>query len=166
MEMQFRIATISDKDAVGRLLSASYTTLLASSYPAELLVRALPMMIVPQDLLLQSGRYLVAETSDADLISAGGWTKEAPGRGPATPGLGHVRHVATDPEWVGRGLGSALVTQLLADAGASGMSRMEVWSTLNARDFYARCGFDEIGGFEVAMGGGLMLPSIRMVADI
>jgi hypothetical protein len=56
-----RIARFADSDAVGALLVASYSSLLAARYDGDVLDRALPHLTRANPILLASGTYYVAE---------------------------------------------------------------------------------------------------------
>jgi GNAT superfamily N-acetyltransferase len=80
-----------------------------AGYDAFFLSAALPLMTRANPTLLQSGTYYLSETQDGTIIGCGGWTFERPGGGEVVPGLVHIRHFATHPDWIGRGIGTALV---------------------------------------------------------
>jgi GNAT superfamily N-acetyltransferase len=159
--LTLRAATKADLAAVDLLLSESYPRLLAADYAPSLLVTAVPLISRAQPDLVLSGRYFVAIAGDA-VVAAGGWSAGAPGKGVATAGLGHVRHVVTDWRFQRRGIGRALMTAVLADARAAGVSGMECLSTLTAEPFYASLGFRARGPVMVALRPGIDFPAIRM----
>lgn len=163
-----RIATMDDADAVGALLRVSYSELLASAYPAELLAAALPLMTRANPRLLRSGSYYLAEAADGALAGCGGWTLERPGRldDPIDPALGHVRHFATHPGWVRRGVARELLDRCIAEARAAGVQRFECYSTLDGEPFYRALGFTAVETIAVPMGEGVALPSTRMIRHI
>ena len=144
MVFSLRVANIDDAPAVSALLEASYTGQLAVGYAPEVLVRALPLMTKANPRLLKSGTYYVAEADD-QLVGCGGWSKEAPGTHEITEGMGHIRHVATHPGWLRRGIGRALLLRCFREATLAGISTLECHSTLVAVDFYAAAGFKVIG---------------------
>ena len=115
-----RIATPADSAAVNAVLAASYPALLAPRYDGEVLARALPFLIRAHPGLLASGTYYVAER-DGALVGCGGWTVAEPGSGEIVEGEAHVRHFATHPDWVGRGIASALLARCFADARQAGI---------------------------------------------
>ncbi|WP_210528035.1 GNAT family N-acetyltransferase [Rubellimicrobium arenae] len=146
-----RRATLADIGAVDALLGRSYGPLLRSHYPPSTLVLALPRMARAQPGLLASGRYYLAE-EEGVLLGAGGWSQDAPGGG-VTPGMGHVRHVATDARAVRRGIGRAILDRVAMDARSAGLVRLSCLSTLTAVPFYAALGFQEVGPRTLQFGG-------------
>ena len=104
-----RVATPADSDAVGALLVASYSTLLAASYDSDMLADALPHLTKANPTLLACGTYYVAERKPGNLVGCGGWTAAKPGNGEIAEGEAHIRHFATHPEWTRYGIGSALL---------------------------------------------------------
>ncbi len=161
--LTFEIATPAARAEVEDILRRSYGRLLAVAYPQELITRVIPVVSRAQDDLLGSGSYVLARVADGALAAVGGWTLDAPGRGPRTPGLAHIRHVATDPDRGRQGIGRALIAYLVSDASARGGARqVEALATRNAERFYAACGFRRIDEVDVPLGPGIALPSVRM----
>ena len=162
--MILRPARPADIAAIDTLLARSYPRLLRADYPASVLVTALPRIVRAQPALIASGTYFVIE-EDGAIRAAGGWTRAAPGRGRSAAGTGNIRHVATDPDQLRRGLASRLMDHVVATARAAGMARLDCLSTRTARPFYAARGFREIGPTEVSLGPGIVFPAIRMVRE-
>jgi GNAT superfamily N-acetyltransferase len=157
-----RIARPSDSEAVSALLAASYSNLLTACYDSDTLNRALPFMTRANPALLRSGTYYVAERGPGNLVGCGGWTTARPGSGEIIEGEAHIRHFATHPEWVGRGVGSSLLARCFSDARTLGIRKLHCFSTLNAERFYRASGFETIGPIGVPMGRSLIFPSVLM----
>jgi len=166
MSLILRVATPDDAPAVDALLKRSYGSLLREDYPAEILIAALPMMVRSNPKLLASGTYFVVEDEAGAVIGAGGWTPWAPGDMADTPGLGHIRHVATDDRSVRRGVGRMILERCIAEAKDAGLERLEALSTLTAAPFYESMGFEDIEPVAVPMGPDVMLPSVRMLREL
>ena len=148
------------------LLEASYPTLMPPGYDAAVLAAALPLMTRANPALLSSGTYFLAESVDGLTVGCGGWTRERPGSGEVAPDLAHIRHFATHPEWIGRGVGRALYSRCAREARAAGARRLECYASLNAEGFYAALGFKSLERIEVPMGAGATLPSLLMARSI
>src|SRR5918994_4549128 len=120
-----RVAGPDDAEAIGAVLRASYPTLMAPAYPADVLARALPFMVRPNPALLRSGTYYLAATPDNTVVGCGGWTFERPGEPDSAidPTHGHIRHFATHPDWIRHGIGRALYERCVAEARAVGVQR-------------------------------------------
>jgi len=161
-----RIARPSDLDAVSAVLAASYSNLLTARYDREILNRALPFMTSANPALLRSGTYYVAEIGQGNLVGCGGWTAGRPGSGEIIEGEAHIRHFATHPEWIGRGVGSSLLARCFSDARTLGIRKLHCFSTLNAERFYQASGFETIGPIDVSMGRSLTFPSVLMSRDL
>lgn len=161
-----RTATPADSSAVTGVISASYGNLLAAHYDAALLRRALPLMTKANAALLASGTYYVAEADTSEIVGSGGWSFARPGTTDVVPGTAHVRHFATDPRWLGRGVAKAILQHCITEAGSRGASIMEAYSTLAAVEFYRALGFVVIGPIDVALAPGLLLPSLHMKRDL
>ena len=80
--------------------------------------------------------FRVAETADGDLIGAGAlhvmWED-----------LGEVRTLAVDDEWLGHGVGHALLEALEVEARELGLSRL--FCLTFEVDFFSRHGFEDMG---------------------
>jgi amino-acid N-acetyltransferase len=57
--------------------------------------------------------------------------------------LGEIRTLAVNPEWLGKGVGHALLLRLEADARKLGLSRL--FCLTFEVDFFTRHGFGEVG---------------------
>lgn len=77
-------------------------------------------------------------------------------------GVGHIRHFATCPDWVGRGIGRRIFTECETQARIIGIESFECYSSLDASAFYEALGFIIIGRIEIPMGDGIFLPSVHM----
>lgn len=161
-----RIATPGDEARVNDLLAVSYSTLMPSAYDAPSLTPVLGVMTRAQPALLSAGTYFVAETVDGHLVGCGGWTKERPGNGELAPGLGHIRHFATHPDWISRGIGRAIYALCEIQARAAGVERFECYASLNAEEFYTALGFTPARRFDLEMGEGLKFPSVLMLRSL
>jgi N-acetylglutamate synthase-like GNAT family acetyltransferase len=162
-----RAATPADADAVTALLAASYgPAFFAGWHEPDLLARALPLMARANPDLLAAGTYHVAALADGSLVGCGGWTAGEPGTGRIVPGLAHIRHFATHPDWARRGIAGALLAHSLREADAQGATHMECLSTLPAERFYRAHGFERIRPLEVPLTKDTRLPGILMRREL
>lgn len=167
--LTLRLATSLDLGAVDALLARCYPRLLAADYAPSVRVTALPIIARAQPLLLASGRYWLALGDDGRLLGAGGWSLGAPratGPGPRSPLTAHVRHVATDPDALRRGVGRTILMRCIDGARAAGAQRMECLSTRMAVPFYAALGFRGAEEVTVPLAPGIAFPAVRMGRDL
>lgn len=148
--LSVRVATLSDADAVGDVLARSYSALYRGWYRDDVLAAALPAMTRANAALLGSGRYFLALVG-ARVIACGGWSDREPG-GAHIEGRAHLRHFATDPDFINRGAGGAIMAECFTNAARAGMAEMEVISSLTAEAFYAGRGFRVVGPVEQRIG--------------
>lgn len=158
--MHIRPTTQADLAAVDALLARSYPKLLKADYPPSVLVTALPIIARARPELLTCGTYYVVDDAGG-ILGAGGWTTDR-----SIPALGHIRHVVTDDRAVRRGVGRALMAHCFDAARATGMARLECWSTYTAVPFYEAVGFVAIGPMEVPLDPGITFPATRMMRDM
>jgi GNAT superfamily N-acetyltransferase len=159
MTVSLRRADPADLSAVDRLLARSYPRLLAADYPPSTMVLAVPRLIRARPELLASGRYFLAEDAEGCLLAAGGFSA-------GSADTGHVRHVATDPDVVRRGVGRALMQHVLRAARQSGVLWMDCLATRTAVPFYAALGFRTVFPTEIQLAPGIAFPAVRMLADL
>lgn len=157
-----RKATATDELLVSELLNASYPILMAAAYDRLLLTATLPFMTRANPTLLQSGTYYLSETQGGAIIGCGGWTFERPGGGDVVPGLAHIRHFATHPDWIGGGIGRDLYARCEDEARTAGAREFECYSSLNAEGFYTSLGFKSVKRIEIPMGRELSFPAVLM----
>lgn len=105
------------------------------------------------------------------VLGAAGWSEAAPvadgTKASQQAAVGHVRHVATDPGAVRRGIGAAIMGQVLRDARAKGVRRLECLSTRTAVAFYAAQGFTVVvPEVEVPLGPDILFPSVSMLRQV
>jgi N-acetylglutamate synthase-like GNAT family acetyltransferase len=165
-DFAIRAATLEDELAVNALLEASYPVLMQMEYDQDLLSAALPALTRAHPELLRTRTYYVAETQSKKVVGCGGWTRERPGKGDIADGLGHIRHFASHPDWIGRGIGRLIYEACERQARSESVTRFECYSSLNAEGFYARLGFETVRRIEIELGPHLTLPSILMRRSI
>jgi GNAT superfamily N-acetyltransferase len=160
-DLTLRIAQSADVGALDRLFQRSYARLLMPDYPPSVMVTAIPVIARAQPALVGSGLFYVVEDADG-IVGAGGWSLQPPGGMQGQRGTGHVRHVATDPDAVRRGVGRMLMEHIALVAKASGMMELACHSTLTAVPFYESMGFEQLGGISIPLAGGIIFPAVRM----
>jgi len=157
-----RLATPGDASAVTALLEASYPKLFAAGYDPKILATALPRMTKANPRLLASGGFFLAESEDRQIVGCGGWSKERPGTNETREGEAHIRHFATHPDWLRRGIGRAMIARCVAQAKAAGIERFDCYSSLVAVDFYEAMGFTVVGPMTLELGLDVTLPGCLM----
>ncbi len=161
-EITIRTASTEDREILSALIAAAYGKLAEGGhYDQRSLGVALPAMSRANPKLLESGSYYIAEI-DGRAAGCGGWTREAPGTGEVVDGVGHIRHFATHPDFLRRGVARRLLDHCLAQAATQGVRLMKSNSTLPAQAFYAAAGFVRVREIEVEMAPGAHLPAIEM----
>lgn len=156
-----RVAEPEDAARVSAVLAASYSAIYPAWYAPEVVAAALPSMATARPELLASGRYFLAEASGRP-VACGGWSVEWPGTRIVEEGLAHARHFATDPAFVRRGIGGAILDFAMESARTAGCAHMACDASLPAERFYAAHGFVAIAGRDVMVGGAHRFPVVRM----
>lgn len=162
--LTIRLATLRDVPQVDALLARAYPLLLRADYPPATLQAALPLIARAQPHLVGCGSYFIAARGGVTL-AAGGWTRAAPQGAEGPEGLGHVRHVVTDPRHVRQGIGRALMRAVMGHAAAAGVHSLHCQSTLTAAPFYAALGFREVCRIDLRLRPGILFPAVHMVCE-
>lgn len=164
MQWIVRPSALDDSHAVTELLMSSYETLLQKDYDAKILKEALPLITSPRPELLTCGTwYVVEHPSTGSLVGCGGWTQENPSTR-NKQGHPHVRHVATHPNFLRKGVASAIWNRIRQDiTSQSGRdTTLEVFSTLTAQTFYESLGFEAVGSIDIPLTATCKFPSVIM----
>ncbi len=160
------VATPENEVEINKVLAASFSSLLTAKYDDILVAPILPRVTTVNPQLLNSGSYYIAKDDNNNIVGCGGWTHEKPGTSEVVTGEAHIRHFATDPAHIGKGIGKALFEHSKAAAKLENVDTLICYSTLNAELFYKSLGFETFKLFDLDMGDGLMFPSILMKAEI
>lgn len=161
-----RLARPDDAEGVSALLKASYPLLMRGAYDDAVLAAALPAITEANLELLSSGLYFVAVAPSQMIVGCGGISGVRPGTAEAQSGVGHIRHFATHPEWLRRGIGRRIMERSVERARDLGLIALECYSSLNAVDFYTAEGFAVVAEVTVPIAGRYPLPAILMRRDI
>jgi len=156
-----RTARPDDVGQVSALLERSYLPLWAGHYEAALLDAVAPLVTRANPRLLASGTFFVAMSDCGIAVGCGGWTHEAPGTGVLEDGIGHIRHFATDADWLRLGIGGAIIRRCIAEAKVEGLTTLMADSARGAELFYAAFGFQPLGP-SAPMIGDTILPGTMM----
>lgn len=104
------------------------------------------------DLAVRQGRTRTAVADDG-IVGFATWL--------STAGVIEIEDLFVDPEWMRRGIGRALVLDLIAIARGRGARRVEVTANQHALAFYEKAGF--VVGYEVETRFG---PAPRMHLEV
>ena len=167
-----RLAVPGDIPALKRLMARSIDGLLPDFLePVQVIASREVMGLDTQ--LIEDATYYVVEIDGAP-AGCGGWSRRAtlfggdhsagrdaalldPASDPA-----RVRAMYTDPDFVRRGVGRAILDICEAAAAAEGFSRCEMAATLAGEPLYAACGYHRIEPFEAETSTGVRVPLVRM----
>ena len=167
-----RLAVPGDIPALKRLMARSIDGLLPDFLePVQVIASREVMGLDTQ--LIEDATYYVVEIDGAP-AGCGGWSRRAtlfggdhsagrdaalldPASDPA-----RVRAMYTDPDFVRRGVGRAILDICEAAAAAEGFSRCEMAATLAGEPLYAACGYHRIEPFEAETSTGVRVPLLRM----
>lgn len=160
--LKLRRSDVGDAVAVTALLHESYPRLLAPDYGNDLLATVLPIMCRANPALLTSGTFYVVEDGAAQIVGCGGWTAASPGSGEVRPGEGHIRHFATHPAALRRGVASLIMRRCLSEARQAKIRRLHCNSTRTAELFYRAHGFRTVRDLDIQLTPEISFPGKLM----
>jgi GNAT superfamily N-acetyltransferase len=111
-----------------------------------------PEFLELSDVPVTEGRVRAA-LSDGAVVGFAAWVP--------TPGAVELEDLFVDPDQMQRGVGRALVLDVVAIASSQGANRVEVTANPDARVFYAKVGFVADGYVHTTFG-----PGVRMHLDV
>lgn len=160
--LELRPCTLADREIVEAILTVSYGALLKGFYPDGVLQQAVPFMSVAQPALLKSGTYYLMFV-DGEPAACGGWSRVMPGaKKRYITGTAHIRHVATHPDFLRKGLARRILDHSFDAAKKRKAVKMSCFSSLSAVAFYKSVGFHEIGKKSVQFTGDLAFDMMVM----
>jgi N-acetylglutamate synthase-like GNAT family acetyltransferase len=159
--LEIRPAGEADKDELESLIADCYATVYPGWYDEDVLLEAMPQMLRIDPRLLASGHYFVA-SFDNHVAGCGGWSAGAPGPGNDKATSAHIRHFATHPDFMGKGIGGTILEHCVSKAKSRGLARLQCFSSLPAESFYARHGFAKVDEVNVMLGGSVAFPAVLM----
>ncbi len=160
-DLTMRAADGGDRAALERLIGDCYSAVYPGWYGKDVLGLAMPAMLHIDPVLLSSGRYFAASFGGA-LAGCGGWSANAPGNSASTEKTAHIRHFATHPDFMGKGVGGAILDRCISEASNTGMAQLRCFSSLPAEGFYARHGFQKLDSVNVMLSDGVHFPAVLM----
>jgi GNAT superfamily N-acetyltransferase len=159
--LEIRPAGEADKPDLESLIAECYAAVYPGWYDEEVLSEAMPQMLRIDPRLLASGHYFVA-MFDKQVAGCGGWSSGAPMHDNGVAASAHIRHFATHPDFMGKGVGGAILEHCVSQARSRGIARLQCFSSLPAQSFYARHGFATVEEVNVMLGGSVAFPAVLM----
>jgi len=169
--LSFRLATLEDQAALGKLMDAAIAELQKPFLSAGQIASSRTIMGLDTELITDQTYFLVE--ADGELAGCGGWSRRAtlyggnqtPGRSVALLNprfdAARVRAMYTHPEHVRKGIGRLVLGLCERAAAAEGFRRVELMSTMAGLPMYLACGY--VAGERVEdPRGGVPVPLVRM----
>jgi GNAT superfamily N-acetyltransferase len=160
-DLTMRAADDADRASLEALIAECYSAVYPGWYDEDVLGGAMPAMLRIDPALLVSGRYFAAWFGGA-LAGCGGWSASAPGNTASVEKTAHIRHFATHPDFMGKGVGGAILDRCVSEASFAGMASLRCFSSLPAEGFYARHGFHKLDSVNVMLSDGAYFPAVLM----
>lgn len=141
-----RPAEHDDKEEAAQVIQQAFEETCREDYDPETLRIAAAMISKPQNRLIESGTWYVAEHPDSGhIVGCGGWCVEH------KTGRASLQQFASDPNYPNSKIGSALWKKTKEDIQQEfhPEEQMEVVSTLTAKPFYEKVGFEPVKNVDV-----------------
>ncbi len=156
--VDLRVARESDLDAIRVLQRESILAIGEDSYTAgQTRAWADWQEADARTLLAQGGEVLVGK-GDTGLVCMGGWRPDA-----ADPTVAWIRSVFVSPRVARRGYGAQVMTGLERSCAGSGRTTLNLFASVNARQFYERLGYRSLSVESWTAASGVELGAIRMM---
>lgn len=168
-----RLAHEDDIPALEDLIPLSVRGLQSAYYSAAQMEAALGPVFGVDRQLISDGTYFVVEEA-GQIVGSGGWSRRKAvfggDRGRAgedaalDPGCdaARIRAFFVHPGWARRGIGRAILAACETALVVAGFREAVMVATLAGEPLYARHGYAVQERYEVPLGGGVMLPVVRM----
>jgi GNAT superfamily N-acetyltransferase len=177
-----RLAADADIPALTRLIELSVRVLQLNDYTNDQIEGALGTVLGLDTQLIRDGAYYAAEVSSVAgnrvIVACGGWSRRktlfgsdhGPYRenaylNPASDAA-RIRAFFVHPDWVRRGLGSAILRACERAAMEVGFNRFEMGATLTGAPLYESKGYSVIERIRVPLHNGETLPVVRMAKSV
>lgn len=151
--LKLRVATLEDRDAIDAMLPGAFQASLSRFYGTDRLQYLLPWVSCVHQDLLTSGTFYVFSDGAGQILACGGWTRAAPGTGRVEDGLGHIRHFATAPQFMRRGLARRIFDRCASEARLAGLRELACDAVLGSEPFYGAMNFAMVGQRTLDPGG-------------
>jgi GNAT superfamily N-acetyltransferase len=168
-----RLAREDDVPSLEALIPLSVRALQAPYYSCAQMEAALGPVFGVDRQLIRDGTYFVSE-SNGQILGCGGWsrrrslfggdqvrTQPDPELDPARDAA-RVRAFFVHPAWARRGIGRSIMKACERAIQESGFRSVDIVATLAGEPLYASFGYAVVERYEIALGGGLQLPAVRM----
>ncbi|MBI2428910.1 MAG: GNAT family N-acetyltransferase [Ignavibacteriales bacterium] len=152
MEYSIRKATFNDCSDIDKLIALSARELSAQDYTPEQIEGALQGAFGVDTQLIKDETYFVVE-AEGNIVGCGGWSKRKTlfgsdkegSRDPAElnpeTDSAKIRAFFVHPNWVRKGIGTAILARCEQEAAAFGFHSLELMATLPGIKLYSACGF-------------------------
>lgn len=171
---QIRLAALADVPTLEWLIPLSVRGLQATVYSPEQIEAALGVVFAVDRQLIRDGTYFVVEQGGA-VIAGGGWSRRRAVCGgdhlrddddnealDPTKEPGRIRAFFVHPDYARRGIGRALLLTCEDAMRSAGFFEAVLVATLAGEPLYASNGYTVLEREVVSLGGGLVLPVVRM----
>ncbi|OKH55662.1 GNAT family N-acetyltransferase [Calothrix sp. HK-06] len=175
---KLRLAKMDDISALQELIPRSVRQLQKDYYSHELREGALGSVFGVDSQLIKDGTYFVVENNTA-IIGCGGWSYRKLLYGSdqlhtidefylLDPKLdaARVRAFFVDPNYVRKGIGTAILKACEEAIIVNGYTRAELVATLTGEPLYTSYGYIAVERYDIGLKNGLFLPVVRMLKSL
>lgn len=153
MDVTVRRARSADILQVYEVFASSLRKLCSRHYTPEQIHASLQVM----------NHEVYAKSIDTDVFLVCEFAENVVGFGRMQTSMGEITGLYVDPDFAGRGIGSALLRQLEDVAVAMRWDQTQLYATLNSVGFYKKAGYGINSLTMTELAEGVVLPSVRMI---
>lgn len=158
--LDIRKADMDDVPAIRTLQERSLRVLGNGHYTPEEVALFIDRFGTMDFAVLEEDHFFLAADGSGRPVGTGGWSQRQPGyqggqKALAAPDIATVRGVFVDPGATRRGIGSAIMRHVEADARAHGIRTLSLTATLSGIALYRALGYRERRRWTIELGGGL-----------
>jgi GNAT superfamily N-acetyltransferase len=178
MELEFRLATISDIPALEQVIAASARQLAINDYTSEQIEAALGSAWGVDSQLIEDRTYWVVVAPGSGIIACGGWSyrrtlfgsdcqqgREAITLDPRSDAA-RIRAFFVRPDWARKGIGRALLEKCETEARLHGFDSAVLVATLPGVRLYRQFGYVGNKTVDYKLPNGLSIAFVPMTKNL
>jgi GNAT superfamily N-acetyltransferase len=138
-------------------------------YAPQVIERFLEDVGTLDEAVVAEGHYFLVRDAGGAVIGSGGWSRRRPAYGSggaAEAARPVVRGVFVDPGHIRRGIATALMRHVEADASAHGCATLHLCATLSGVGFYGALGYRRLGPRTLRLADGTGFACVDMQAAL
>lgn len=171
--LHIRFAGKADRQELRSLQAYAMRRLAAPYYDEAVIEGFIAEIGTMDDTLIEDGTYFVATTADGRIAGCGGWSWRTPGYAtrleaglPATVTKATVRSIYVHPDFVRRGIASAVMGAIESEVASAGFDTVSLTATLSGVPLYRRLGYVSGSPVTLSLTNGRLFVGLGMTKQL